>query len=190
MDVFLFVMCCKIGSFVLGKLFYELIIGEDIVERKVYVNVFFYVNEWIIILVVLKWCKEYCVVLCKNKMVFGYFVFDIFSWILLLFVLFVNFDGVDFVFYGCEDLLEKSEFFNELNEYCLDFCEWKVNINGVDLNKYFLFNWDIEQRCKLKVFLYWDFLGMVLFIELEVQVMYWLIIEQLFDRVIVFYMQG
>ncbi|WP_283776844.1 M14 family zinc carboxypeptidase, partial [Bacillus cereus] len=76
--------------------------------------------------------------------VFGHSALDIFSRTSLSFVPLLNPDGVDLVLYGCEDLSDKNEFLNQLNEHRPDFREWKANINGVDLNKHFPSNWDIE----------------------------------------------
>lgn len=189
-DVFPFVTCRKIGSSVLGKPLYELTIGEDTAERKVHVNASFHANEWITTSVALKWCKEYCAALCENKTVFGHSALDIFSRTSLSFVPLVNPDGVDLVLYGCEDLSEQSEFLNELNEYRPDFREWKANINGVDLNKHFPSNWDIEQRRKPKAPSYRDFPGMAPLTEPEAQAMHRLITEQPPDRVIALHTQG
>lgn len=134
-DVFLFVLCCEIGCFVFGRLIWELKIGGEYVVKKVYMNVFFYVNEWIIMFVLLKWFKEYCILLCCNLFFFGFFFMKLFSSIFLFFVFFVNLDGVDFVLNGLGGMGVRKDKFERLNDYCLNFNEWKVNINGVDLNK-------------------------------------------------------
>ncbi|AHK49843.1 MULTISPECIES: M14 family metallopeptidase [Bacillus] len=189
-DVFPFVTCRKIGSSVLGKPLYELKIGADTAERKVHVNASFHANEWITTSVALKWCKEYCAALCENKTVFGHSALDIFSRTSLSFVPLVNPDGVDLVLYGCEDLSEKNEFLNELNEQRPDFREWKANINGVDLNKHFPSNWDIEQRRKPKAPSYRDFPGTAPLTEPEAQAMHRLITKQPPDRLIALHTQG
>ncbi|WP_230203634.1 M14 family metallopeptidase [Bacillus massiliigorillae] len=125
---FPFIKCNVIGKSVLEKNIYELRIGSG--EKVIHYNAAFHANEWITSFVLMKWISQ----------LLHFQNIETFNTIQLSLVPMVNPDGVELVSKG---LVAAQGLYNveEMNEYNKDFCRWKANIRGVDLNKQYPANW-------------------------------------------------
>ncbi|MGM9926248.1 MAG: M14 family metallocarboxypeptidase [Bacillus sp. (in: firmicutes)] len=122
-----YIKCNVIGKSVLGRRIYELRIGTG--EKIIHYNASFHANEWITSLVLMTWLWQLLE------------VEEPFNKVQLSIVPMVNPDGVELV---CKGAQAAAGLYNveEMNEYRADYCNWKANIRGVDLNKQFPANWE------------------------------------------------
>ncbi|MEH6940389.1 M14 family metallopeptidase [Bacillus sp. JJ722] len=125
---FPYIECNVIGKSVFDRSIYELRIGSG--EKVIHYNAAFHANEWITSLVLMTWIYQ----LLKSK------ILDSLHAVQLSLVPMVNPDGVELVSKGT---VAAQGLYNveAMNEYKKDYCGWKANIRGVDLNKQYPANW-------------------------------------------------
>ena len=128
---FPFVKCYVIGKSVLEKNIYELRIGEG--DTIVHYNAAFHANEWITSQVLMDWVRELLTLYPIEH--------DLWKKVRMSVVPMVNPDGVELVYRGTEAAKGKYDVM-KMNDYKPDYCGWKANIRGVDLNKQFPANWE------------------------------------------------
>lgn len=144
-----------IGYSVLKRPIYELTIGNG--PYYTHFNASFHGNEWITTPALLQCVNEYARLLTDE--INDQSIINAFDKTTISIVPMVNPDGVDLVVNGLEsagDFTDAVFLMNESNE---DFSRWKANINGIDLNKQFPANWDLEQNRKYKYPTFRDFPG-------------------------------
>ncbi|MGN1400719.1 MAG: M14 family metallocarboxypeptidase [Bacillus sp. (in: firmicutes)] len=170
----------SIGRSVLGRDLYELTLGEG--ERKVHMNASFHANEWITTIVLLQWFNT-----LLSRMETGEVRLTDFS---LSMVPMVNPDGIELLSQGAK-AAEGHYDVNKMNQHRPDFCSWKANIRGVDLNKQFPAHWE---RYKGSIYCkeshYRDYPGEAALSEPEASAMYFLAKKAKFDRLIALHTQG
>lgn len=127
------IACNVIGKSVLDRNIYELRIGSG--NKVIHYNAAFHANEWITSLVLMTWIYQ---LLNSRKL-------DLLNTIQLSLVPMVNPDGVELVSKGT---VAAQGLYNveAMNEYKKDFCGWKANIRGVDLNKQYPANWHLYKE--------------------------------------------
>ncbi|MGM9927326.1 MAG: M14 family metallocarboxypeptidase [Bacillus sp. (in: firmicutes)] len=121
----------NIGQSVLGKNLYELRLGSG--KKVIHFNASFHGNEWITSMVLMEWFQH---VIEMYEMTEA-----ILQDVQLSLVPMVNPDGVDLVFRGTEAAMGLFDV-ESMNHHKKDYCGWKANIRGVDLNKQFPANWE------------------------------------------------
>ena len=128
---FPFVRMNVIGQSVLEKNIYELRIGQG--ENIIHYNASFHANEWITSQVLMDWLVELLCFYTREH--------PLWMEIQLSIVPMVNPDGVELVHRGTAVAKGIYEV-EKMNNYKPDYCGWKANIRGVDLNKQFPANWE------------------------------------------------
>lgn len=139
-----FIAVHSAGRSVLGKPLWEIRIGNG--PKKIHMNGSFHANEWITTTILMKLLERYLYSLVNNLSVEGYRVNDLYRRSSLSIVPMVNPDGVDLVLNGPPE--EEFASVMAMNENDKEFVHWKANIRGVDLNKQYPANWEIDQRRK------------------------------------------
>lgn len=129
---FPFIRCNIIGKSVLERNIYEMNIGEG--SKSIHFNASFHANEWITTLVLMRWLKSWLWKAASNHN------FDWLKEVRLSIVPMVNPDGVELVSIGAK-ASRGLYHVEEMNNNKPDYCGWKANIRGVDLNKQFPANW-------------------------------------------------
>ncbi|XJZ26216.1 M14 family metallocarboxypeptidase [Bacillota bacterium Lsc_1132] len=142
--VYPFITVCTIGKSVLGKPIREIRIGNG--PKKIHMNGSFHANEWITTVVLMKLLDRYLFSVMKDDSVMGCRAVDLYKRTALSLVPMVNPDGVDLVLNGPPD--GECAAIMAINEGNDEFVHWKANIRGVDLNKQYPANWEIDQRRK------------------------------------------
>jgi g-D-glutamyl-meso-diaminopimelate peptidase len=144
MEIYPFIKVSSIGQSVLGKSIYEIRVGKG--NKKVHINGSFHANEWITGLILMKLLNSYLLLLTKET---SLKVMNPLTWyhnVELSLVPMVNPDGVDLVLNGPP--LAVRENVMKMNEGSEEFVHWKANIRGVDLNKQYPANWEIDKKRK------------------------------------------
>ncbi len=173
-----------IGYSTLNKPIIELQIGNG--KTISHFNASFHGNEWITSAILMSCVNLYAEnILNRNK-----FFIDSFQHNCLSFVPMVNPDGVDLVIHGSKKAGKYENQLNIINRGNDDFQLWKANIRGVDLNKQFPANWDIEAKRKPKIPHFRDYPGKIPFSETESIAMKLLVEENDFTRVHALHTQG
>ncbi len=178
-----------IGYSVLGKPIVELKIGNG--PKKIHMNGSFHANEWITTSIMMYWLKKFLASLVNNQLLDGNSCSSLYKDVTLSFVPMVNPDGVDLVRNGLPNNSKYNKLILEINEYSLDFSQWKANIRGVDLNNQYPANWDIEKERKIpKDPAPRDYPGDAPLTEPEAIALADLVQNRQFDRVLAFHTQG
>ncbi len=178
-----------IGYSVLGKPIVELKIGNG--PKKIHMNGSFHANEWITTSIMMYWLKNFLASLVNNQLLDGNSCSSLYKDVTLSFVPMVNPDGVDLVRNGLPNNSKYNKLILEINEYSLDFSQWKANIRGVDLNNQYPANWDIEKERKIpKDPAPRDYPGDAPLTEPEAIALADLVQNRQFDRVLAFHTQG
>jgi g-D-glutamyl-meso-diaminopimelate peptidase len=139
-----FIRIDSIGTSVLGKKIHEIRVGNG--NKKVHLNGAFHANEWITTLILMRLLNEYLLLLTSCRSVNGQNPLKWYRNIELSLVPMVNPDGVDLVINGPP--AQEQENVLKLNEGSCEFVHWKANIRGIDLNKQFPANWEIDKNRK------------------------------------------
>lgn len=175
---FPFIQCNEIGTSVMGRKLYEMRIGNG--KKFIHYNASFHANEWITSLVLMNWVYQ----LSRNIDV------ETLEKVQLSIVPMVNPDGIELV-HGGATAAEGLYNVEEMNNYKKDYCGWKANIRGVDLNKQFPANWDkYKQNVYCHTPYYRDYPGDAPLTEPEVIAMKHLVENNCFDYVIALHTQG
>lgn len=143
-EIYPFLRIQSIGTSVLGKPLYEILIGRG--DRVIHFNGSFHANEWITTSVVMKILNTYVLALTTNAPIRGVETLPLYLNNTISIVPMVNPDGVDLVLHGPP--AERKEEILAINRGSYDFSRWKANIRGVDLNKQYPANWEIEKQRK------------------------------------------
>lgn len=144
LKIYPFIKVNSIGMSVLGKSILEIRVGKG--KKKVHINGSFHANEWITSLILMKLLNSYLLLLTKDTSLRDISPLTWYHNVELSLVPMVNPDGVDLVLNGPPlDVRENVMKINEGNE---EFVHWKANIRGVDLNKQFPANWEIDKKRK------------------------------------------
>lgn len=176
----------QVGSSVLKKSLYGLQIGKG--KRKVQINASFHANEWITTCIFMQFLNDYLRALVDGQKINGVHALSLYEQSQLFAIPMVNPDGVDLVLNGPpRDVQGKLLALNEGN---IDFSGWKANIRGVDLNKQFPANWDVEKKRKPTKPGPRDFLGYTPISEPETKAMAQLALQGGFDRLLSLHTQG
>lgn len=143
-NIYPFIKVSTIGRSVLGRPIQEIKVGKG--TKKVHLNGAFHANEWITSLILLRLLNSYLLSLTNDASLKGENPLTCYHNIELSIVPMVNPDGVDLVLNGpplevCENVLK-------LNEGSEEFVHWKANIRGIDLNKQYPANWEIDKKRK------------------------------------------
>lgn len=181
-----FIRMDVIGESVLGQPIYELKIGNG--QKKVHINASFHANEWITTPILMALLNSYLLSLTNAKPLRGLATMPFYNETELSIVPMVNPDGVDLVLSGPPT--EVREQVLEMNQGSDEFSGWKANIRGVDLNKQYPANWEIEQGRNPDIPSPRDFPGKQPLTEPEAIALAELVRESNFDRVLAFHTQG
>jgi g-D-glutamyl-meso-diaminopimelate peptidase len=142
--IYPFLSVNTIGHSVLGKPIIEIRIGKG--TKKVHMNGSFHANEWITTLVLMRLLDDYLLALTNGTSIRGCDPVNWYQDVTLSLVPMVNPDGVNLVLNGPpSNLYDKVLKINDGNP---EFVHWKANIRGVDLNKQFPANWEIDKKRK------------------------------------------
>jgi g-D-glutamyl-meso-diaminopimelate peptidase len=144
MKIYPFIKVNSIGKSVLGKSILEIRVGKG--KKKVHINGSFHANEWITSLILMKLLNSYLLLLTKGTTLMDKSSLTWYHNVELSLVPMVNPDGVDLVLNGPP--LEVQEDVMKMNEGNEEFVHWKANIRGVDLNKQYPANWEIDKKRK------------------------------------------
>lgn len=185
-QVYPFVRINTIGTSVLGKPIQEIRLGRG--TKKIHFNASFHANEWITTSVLMTFLNTFLLSLTNGVPIRGINTLQLYSLVDLSFVPMVNPDGVDLVINGPPEQLKEQVI--EINQGSDDFSRWKANIRGVDLNKQFPANWEIEKERKVKAPNFRDYPGEKPLTEPESVAMANFAKENLFDRLIALHTQG
>ncbi|MGG5255060.1 M14 family zinc carboxypeptidase [Neobacillus sp. SM06] len=139
-----FITRCSIGTSVLGKPLWEIQIGNG--PKKIHMNGSFHANEWITSVVLLNLLERYLFLVAHGLPFMGFPAVDLYRQTSLSIVPMVNPDGVDLVLNGPPDQYRDAVL--AINEGSDEFVHWKANLLGVDLNKQYPANWEIDQKRK------------------------------------------
>jgi g-D-glutamyl-meso-diaminopimelate peptidase len=182
-----FITIHTIGTSVLGKSIQEIRVGKG--NKKVHLNGTFHANEWITSLVLMRLLNSYLLLLTKGLSIIGENPLAWYHNVELSIVPMVNPDGVDLVLNGPP--LEISDNVMKLNEGSEEFVHWKANIRGVDLNKQYPANWEIDKKRKAPQHpAPRDYPGEAPLTEPEAIAMAELAIKNQFDYCLAFHTQG
>lgn len=143
-ELFPFITVKSIGQSVLGNSIQEIRIGKG--KKKVHINASFHANEWITTLILMSLLNSYLLLLTKGVQSRGLQPEKWYQNVELSLVPMVNPDGVDLVLNGPPCKIRDDVLL--LNGGSDDFIHWKANIRGVDLNKQFPANWDLDKERK------------------------------------------
>lgn len=143
-ETYPFITVQAIGQSVLGKPIHELRVGRG--TKKVHMNGSFHANEWITTVLLLRLVHTYLLSLTNRASISGINPWSCYQNIELSLVPMVNPDGVDLVING--PLVPYYDEVMKINGGSEEFVHWKANIRGVDLNKQFPANWDIDRKRK------------------------------------------
>lgn len=185
-EVYPFIRIQTIGTSVLGKPIQEIRLGRG--NKKVHFNAAFHANEWITTPILMSMLNTFLLSLTNSVPIRGLYTLPLYEQVNLSIVPMVNPDGVDLVINGPTEQLREQVI--EMNQGSTDFSRWKANIRGVDLNKQFPANWEIEKERNVKVPNFRDFPGENPLTEPESVAMANLARENLFDRLIALHTQG
>lgn len=175
-----------IGQSVLNQPLYELRIGRG--SLKVQVNAAFHANEWITSPVLIRFINEYLLALTNAQPINGVPAINLYQTSLLSAVPMVNPDGVNLVLNGPPP--NQADQVIALNNGSQDFSGWKANIRGVDLNKQFPANWEIEKSRLAQEPGPRDYPGTSPLTEPETITMANLVQQEAFHRLIALHTQG
>lgn len=145
-EIYPFIRLEVVGESVLGKPLTEIRIGRG--NRIIHFNASFHANEWITTPVLMTFINDYVLALTNGEAIRGVHTLPLYDLNTLSAVPLVNPDGVDLVINGPPASIREEVI--ELNNGSTDFRGWKANIRGVDLNKQYPANWEIEQARKPK----------------------------------------
>jgi len=187
-NIYPFMTLRAIGTSVMGKPIYEVIIGQG--EKNIHINGSFHANESITTSVIMKFLNDYLVALTNNDSIREVDMQQFFNSITLSLVPMVNPDGVDLVNEGLPELENFQELVLNINNGSTNFDGWKANIRGVDLNNQYPANWEIERERKPSSPSPRDFPGYEPLSEPESIALYNLVNESNFDRVLALHTQG
>ena len=134
----------SIGTSVSGKPLWEIQIGNG--SKKIHMNGAFHANEWITSVVLLNLLERYLFLLANDFSFMGFRAADLYRHTSLSIVPMVNPDGVDLVLNGPPDGFRAAVL--AINDGSDEFVHWKANLLGVDLNKQYPANWEIDQKRK------------------------------------------
>jgi g-D-glutamyl-meso-diaminopimelate peptidase len=188
LQVYPFIKHRKIGSSVMGKDLIELQIGTG--NKKTHINGSFHANEWITTPVIMRFINHYLLSLTNNEPIRGISSLPLFLNTILSAVPMVNPDGVDLVLKNSDAAGVYKERVLKINNYNEDFSGWKANIRGVDLNKQYPAQWDIEAKRKRNRPQPRDYPGPFPLSEPEVIAMAELAVSGDFARIHAFHTQG
>ncbi|GIN19603.1 MAG TPA: LysM peptidoglycan-binding domain-containing protein [Bacillus bacterium] len=174
------------GKSVLGHPLYELQIGRP--GRKVQINASFHANEWITTPIFMRFLNDYMLALTNGWSIKGTPALTMYTASRLSAIPMVNPDGVNLVLNGPPP--EREAELVRLNKGSRDFSGWKANIRGVDLNKQFPANWEIEKERKPKEPGPRDFPGYTPISEPETKIMAKLAKTEKYDRLLALHTQG
>ena len=169
--------CQVAGKSVLGRNLYELTWGDG--KEIIHYNASFHANEWITSSVLMEWVGRF---LESGK---GEYTGRSLSLVPM-----VNPDGIQLLVDG-EAAAKGVADVAAMNEGRTDFCSWKANIMGIDLNKQYPANWDVYKRnvyCQKPY--YRDFPGWNPLTEPEATAMKNLTEQRDFSRVAALHTQG
>ncbi|QFT89829.1 Gamma-D-glutamyl-L-diamino acid endopeptidase 1 [Bacillus sp. THAF10] len=187
--IFPFVKCNSIGQSVLNNPIYQLKIGMG--TKKIHWNASFHANEWITSAVTMNLLQDYLLALTKGETIRGVSAMSLYHQATISIVPMVNPDGVDLVLNGPPVHSPFEKLVTEINIDKPDFLNWKANIRGIDLNKHFPANWEIEKnRKEEKTPSPRDFPGFSPLTEPEAKAMEALTRAEDFDMVIAVHTQG
>lgn len=179
---FPYITCNVIGKSIMKRNIYELRFGNG--KKNIHFNAAFHANEWITSLVLMIWFHE--ILTYKNTS-------SIMGWLentSISLVPMVNPDGVELLHIGPK-AAKRQWNVEEMNHHKPDFCGWKANIRGVDLNKQFPANWDqYKKNTYCKEPHYRDYPGYAPLTEPEAVTMKCLVEHNCFERVIALHTQG
>lgn len=184
--IYPFIQLSDIGKSVLNLPLYMLKLGRS--SRKVQVNASFHGNEWITTAVLMKFLNDYLLALTNSNSIKGIQALTLYFRSKLFSVPLVNPDGVNLVLNGPPQHL--TDKLIQLNDGKTDFSNWKANINGVDLNKQFPANWEIEKSRKPNQPGPRDFPGNIPISEPETKAMANFVETKNFERLICLHTQG
>ncbi len=142
--VYPFITRRSIGTSVSGKPLWEIQIGKG--AKKIHMNGSFHANEWITSVVLLNLLEHYLFLVAHDLPFMGFSAADLYRQTSLSIVPMVNPDGVDLVLTGPPDQYREAVL--AINEGSDEFVHWKANLLGVDLNKQYPANWEIDQKRK------------------------------------------
>lgn len=128
-----------IGLSVEGREIYCISFGNG--EHTVIYNGAHHGNEWITSLLLMKWLEDLCCGYALNASVKGFDIKNIFQSSKIIIVPMVNPDGVELVINGFNNIKTNQNKLLKMNNYNVDFSNWKANINGVDLNRNYPAGW-------------------------------------------------
>lgn len=185
-QIYPFIQVSDIGKSVLNLPLYVLKLGRS--SRKVQVNASFHGNEWITTAVLMKFLNDYLLALTNSHSIKGIRALTLYFRSKLFSVPLVNPDGVNLVLNGPPPRL--ADTLIQLNDGKTDFSNWKANINGVDLNKQFPANWEIEKNRKPSRPGPRDFPGNIPISEPETKAMANFAETKNFERLICLHTQG
>jgi g-D-glutamyl-meso-diaminopimelate peptidase len=176
-----------IGHSILGKPIMEIRLGKG--TKKVHMNGSFHANEWITTLVLMRLLSEYLLALTNRTTIRGCDPYTWYQNVDLSLVPMVNPDGVNLVLNGPPAVLHDEVL--KLNNGNPEFVHWKANIRGVDLNKQFPANWEIDKKRKAPKFPSpRDYPGTAPLTEPEAIAMAQLALKRGFNSVVAFHTQG
>jgi g-D-glutamyl-meso-diaminopimelate peptidase len=142
--IYPFIKVNTIGKSVLGKSIQEIRVGKG--KKLVHFNASFHANEWITSLILMKLLNSYLLFLTKGTSLSEQNPLTWYHNVELSIVPMVNPDGVDLVLNGPPP--EVRENVIRINEGSEEFVHWKANIRGIDLNKQYPANWEIDKKRK------------------------------------------
>ncbi len=185
--IYPFISINRIGTSVLGKPLVEVRVGKG--TKKVHMNGSFHANEWITTLVLLRLLNDYLLSLTNKTAIRGDEPQIWYQNVELSLVPMVNPDGVDLVLLGPPSHLRDNVLM--INDGNTEFVHWKANIRGVDLNKQYPANWEVDKKRKApKVPSPRDYPGNAPLTEPEAIAMAKLALKSGFSRVLAFHTQG
>ncbi|GIN70689.1 hypothetical protein J14TS2_11640 [Bacillus sp. J14TS2] len=186
LDHYPFIRNHQVGNSVLKKPLYGLQIGKG--ERKVQINASFHANEWITTCIFMQFLNDYLRALVDGQKINGVQALTLYEQSQLFAIPMVNPDGVNLVLNGPP--IDLQDNLVDLNNGNIDFSGWKANICGVDLNKQFPANWNLEKKRKPTKPGPRDFQGDTPISEPETKAMARLALQEGFDRLLSLHTQG
>ena len=165
-----------------------MICESEQVNRKIQINSSFHANEWITTPIFMKFINEYLLALTNGRSLSGVSALTLYERSQLSAVPMVNPDGVNLVLNG-PPAARRDEVI-ALNNGSTNFSGWKANIRGVDLNKQFPANWELEKERKPTEPGPRDFPGYSPLSEPETQAMANLVNNERFERLLANHTQG
>ncbi|WP_010194603.1 M14 family metallopeptidase [Bacillus sp. m3-13] len=188
-EVYPFIQCTSIGQSVMGKPLHHIRLGKG--KKKIHWNGSFHANEWITSAVIMNLINDYLRCLTNYTPLRGIPCIPLYEQAELSIVPMVNPDGVDLVLHGPPSESPFKELVENINQDRLDYIGWKANIRGIDLNKHFPANWEVEKiRKEEKVPSPRDYPGDLPLTEPEALAMASLADKENFNKVIAVHTQG